>query len=300
MALRLLPLAQWFELRGGQARGTTPPARFLSARAAPAPEPEPLEATAVGPGAADMGRARGGVSALTQGMRALQAGGGELPGGPQNQDLAGQGALEGGEAGAAPALHLPPAARSSGTPNGSLPSRLSSSSCGGAGFALNETLGSNPSPSMGSSLSGAASAADSVAVRAGSPPPPADHHWGGSPVESPSPNPTNPPTCPAARRSSGGPGAGAGAPGAWLAAKQAAAEAEAPWERARTPAEALSIVAALCAPLESLIITVSAQEWSGGCCVCRPGSGEDARRRRMDWLHVFSVAPGVRSSAGDV
>ena len=243
MALRLLPLAQWFELRGGQARGATPPAR-----AAPALEPEPLEAAVVGPGAGDRGCARGGVSALTQGMRALQAGGGGPPGDPQDQGPAGLGSAEEHQAGAAPGAHQSPAARSSGTPNGSLPSRLSAGSCSGTGLALNETLGSSPSHSMGSSLSGTASAADSVAVRAGSPPPPADHHWGGSPVENPSPYPVNLPTCPAARRGSGGPSAGAGAPGARLAAKQAAAEAEAPWELARTPAEALGIVAALCAP----------------------------------------------------
>lgn len=282
MALRLLPLAQWFELRGGQARGASP-----AARAAPAPEPEPLEAAPAGPGAGDRGAARGGVSALTQGMRALQAGGGGPPGGPLDQGLAGRRALEERQAGAAPGPHQPPAALCGSTPNGSLPSRLSSASCGRA---PSETLGSSPSHSMG-----AASAADSVAARAGSPLP-ADHHWGGSPAESPgahAANPPNPPSCPAPRGSGGGgPGAAAGVPGAWLAAKQAVAEVEAPWERAHTPDEALGIVAALCAAPRCLWKAVLVGVPAGMRPVVAVCAGL-ALERTQGLAAWQSVAPGI-------
>ena len=263
VALRLLPLAQWFELRGA-AVGAGPRARGAPAARAragsAAMEPAPLEAAGGGPRPGEGDRARGGVSALTQGMRALQAGGGGPLGYLPGRGSTGSGAPEGCQAGAWPWPRSPPPALPGSIPEGSLPSRLSLGSCGGAGAMPRATLNPSPNPGMGSSLSGAASAADSVAVRAGSPPP-ADHYWGSSPAEDPSPNPVNTPdalTCsgplgasPAGAAdmwcSKGELDAGTGESGAWLAAKQATAEAEAPWERARTPAEALSIVAALCA-----------------------------------------------------
>jgi hypothetical protein len=293
VALRLLPLPQWFELRGGGGGGggggsarVRPGASPSGAGAGGATrDPETLGACG-GAGAQDPASTSGpvicrtegqcaaaggaqAVSALSQSMQALRAGAGPPAGSSGGQAIAGA-AREAAAPGAGSAGAAPESCRQAHA--GSLSSEALNARVGGDAHGGSPAPGSSPGalPGPGASpspsLSGAASA-DSTAVCPGSPRSLASglSMRGSAASDAASTEAASvgsgatggaedaegamrdADAAPGATAAGGEGGAGARGAGSWSAAKAAARHADAPWERASTPDEALRIVAALCA-----------------------------------------------------